>query len=357
MPPPKPPPDRPADRPAPAADGGRPARGRKRGRPRIRPDAGALVTVRFKVSAAERDELKATAKGAGLSVSEYLRRRAFGGPVARAAESIVADEVRHELGKIGTNVNQLARRANEAARLVPAERAAVVASVVGEARAVLVAIKEATDAIKTTGRGAARRTASAAPGPSPRAGAGGGAGDADASRVRGGEGAADGAGGGGPGRGPSRALTHSRAGAAEAGLDVSGYEGDAVPEGSWVGRLDFKVWTRTGVGVSCYFTREAEPRGGAPDGPRGGALVGSPGGALGGPTVDAPGGARGRYRLAAFRASGGGSRYTPRDGALDVSDDTVAPGDRFVVTVGRTGGGRVSWLAARPYGAVSGGGP
>ena len=124
--------------------------------------------------------------------------------------------------------------------------------------------------------------------------------------------------------------------AVEAGFDPSFYEGTDVPEGAWTGRLDFKVWTKRGAGLSCYFTRVD----GAGDGAAGGAAEGG------------GGGAPERYRLAAFRLheeGGVSKRYTARDGAVDFSaDDEAAPGDVFVLTVGRARTGNVRWASAEP---------
>lgn len=137
---------------------GRAAAGRRgRGRPRLRPGQGDLVRVEFKVSAAERDRIRTMAGTAGLSVSEFLRRRAFGAPVVAAAESIVRDAVRTELGRIGANLNQLVRRANEAGPLVPAERGAVVAAVVAEAEGLLRELGAVRDELGAGPRASVRR--------------------------------------------------------------------------------------------------------------------------------------------------------------------------------------------------------
>ena len=280
------------------------------------------------------------ATATGLSVSEFLRRRAFGVQVAAAAEAIVRSEVRVALRKIGANVNQLARRAQEAGPLVSAERAAV--AVAEEAEAALVEIKQATDAIKTTGRREAQRSAPSAL--LPLAGASDGAGGAGGSRAPRPMSDLGGAADGAPDGGRRRALTHSRGSASEAGLDLASYEGEAVPEGSWVGRLDSKVWTKTGMGVSRYFTREDEARGGArgeasertSNGLRGVARAeateGSAarardsvsGAASVGSGDGVPLGAPERYRLAAFRASCGGLRI-PRATGPSTSPTTRSP--------------------------------
>lgn len=140
--------------------------------------------------------------------------------------------------------------------------------------------------------------------------------------------------------------------AIEAGFDPGRYEGHDVPEGAWVGRLDFKVWTKTGMGVSCYFTREDDAREGGRPGASEGVRDRGAGGASEGASVDAPVDAPERYRLAAFRerdrSGRSGPRYVARDGAVDFADDVAAPGDRFLVTVGRSRNGAVRWVAAEP---------
>ena len=82
--------------PAPRKKGGRP-RGTRRS---------AKVEVR--VSAAEKAALQGSAREAGLTVSEYVRRRSLGQPVTARADR----ETRVLLRRIGVNLNQLARAAN-----------------------------------------------------------------------------------------------------------------------------------------------------------------------------------------------------------------------------------------------------
>ena len=129
------------------------------GRPRRRPEDGAPVRVEFKVSPVERDRLRGLADEAGLSVSEYLRRRAFGLPVVPLVEAVERRSARRELGRVGANLNQLARRANEAAALLPPERAAAVEAVLGELRETLAGIRAASESLRLAGRegGGSRR--------------------------------------------------------------------------------------------------------------------------------------------------------------------------------------------------------
>jgi Bacterial mobilisation protein (MobC) len=63
----------------------------------------------------ERDDLKARAKRAGLSVSGYFRTVAFNTPRQSRRPSVNEQELARlvsAMGKIGSNVNQLARVAN-----------------------------------------------------------------------------------------------------------------------------------------------------------------------------------------------------------------------------------------------------
>ena len=76
--------------------GGRP-RGSRRGE-----------KVEVRVSAAEKSDLRSSAREAGLTVSEYVRRRSLGQPVVARADR----ETRVLLRRIGVNLNQLARAAN-----------------------------------------------------------------------------------------------------------------------------------------------------------------------------------------------------------------------------------------------------
>ena len=144
-------------------------RRRAGGRPRRRPGTGDPVGVLFQVSVAERDRLRELAGAAGLSVSEFVRRRALGGRIAPLAEAVDRRETRRELNRLGVNLNQLVRRANEAAPLLPAERAAAVGGVVDRAWSVLDGLEAALDALRL----------------SARVGPGRGRGDADVSDVRG----------------------------------------------------------------------------------------------------------------------------------------------------------------------------
>lgn len=85
--------------------GGGPTAPRKGGRPRGS-HRGDKVEVR--VSALEKADLRGSAREAGLTVSEYVRRRSLGQPVVARADR----ETRVLLRRIGVNLNQIARAAN-----------------------------------------------------------------------------------------------------------------------------------------------------------------------------------------------------------------------------------------------------
>lgn len=112
---------------APAVAGGTPANARRQrtgGRPPRKPEEGPKVQVGFQVTSVERDQIREAASQAGLSVSEFLRRRALGRPVVPLADAAA----RKALRRIGVNLNQLARRAN-AGGATEAEAQAAIAEV------------------------------------------------------------------------------------------------------------------------------------------------------------------------------------------------------------------------------------
>jgi hypothetical protein len=73
--------------------------------------------VLLRLTDAEHAELEARAERAGLAVNAYLRQQALGGSGPRARRRPHADaalllQVLGQFGRIGSNVNQLARAAN-----------------------------------------------------------------------------------------------------------------------------------------------------------------------------------------------------------------------------------------------------
>ena len=59
-----------------------------------------LVPVTFRVSEKDRKDLVEQASAAGLSVSEYIRRRALGHPVLAQADAALIRELRRQGGLI-----------------------------------------------------------------------------------------------------------------------------------------------------------------------------------------------------------------------------------------------------------------
>jgi len=59
-----------------------------------------LVPVTFRVSEKDRKDLAEQASAAGLSVSEYIRRRALGHPVMARADAAIIRELRRQGGLI-----------------------------------------------------------------------------------------------------------------------------------------------------------------------------------------------------------------------------------------------------------------
>lgn len=57
-----------------------------------------LIPVTFRVSPAERQQLSAQAQAAGLSVSEYIRRRALGLTVVSQSDLTLLNELRRQGG-------------------------------------------------------------------------------------------------------------------------------------------------------------------------------------------------------------------------------------------------------------------
>ncbi|MGO6702243.1 plasmid mobilization relaxosome protein MobC [Rhizobium ruizarguesonis] len=72
--------------------------------------------IRIRASADERSKIEGLAKSRGLSISEMMRRAAFGVRMpARsfdASHIILLTHTLAELGRVGGNLNQMVRRAN-----------------------------------------------------------------------------------------------------------------------------------------------------------------------------------------------------------------------------------------------------
>jgi hypothetical protein len=82
-----------------------------------RPTEERIKAVRVRLSAPERAALEAAADGAGLTLSGYIRGVVLGAPALRKArrppvEKIDLARMLAQLGKIGSNLNQLAHAGN-----------------------------------------------------------------------------------------------------------------------------------------------------------------------------------------------------------------------------------------------------
>ena len=81
----------------------------QRGRP-SKPEAEKrTISHGLKLNRKEKEQLERNAEAAGLSVNEYLRRKALGGKSVSAKSD---QKTRSELRNIGNNLNQLAKAAN-----------------------------------------------------------------------------------------------------------------------------------------------------------------------------------------------------------------------------------------------------
>ncbi|PJN95209.1 hypothetical protein CNY89_09835 [Amaricoccus sp. HAR-UPW-R2A-40] len=90
------------------------------GRPRLPPEALRDTRVQLRLTAEERAELERRADAFGLSLSDYLRRRALGSAMpATAAEERARAALATALLRIGVNLNQAMRRYNASGRPPP----------------------------------------------------------------------------------------------------------------------------------------------------------------------------------------------------------------------------------------------
>ncbi|MEL7087318.1 MAG: plasmid mobilization relaxosome protein MobC [Planctomycetota bacterium] len=94
---------------APQATTKRPRKGRG-GRPK-KADGETRHVVPTRMTIAEHNHARDMARQAGLSLSEYLRRRALGEPITVRQGKTDARLI-HELNAIGVNLNQIARNVN-----------------------------------------------------------------------------------------------------------------------------------------------------------------------------------------------------------------------------------------------------
>jgi predicted HicB family RNase H-like nuclease len=82
---------------------------RQGGRPRKDPADRRSHTHGLRLSPTEKAELEERAERAGLSMSEYIRRRALG----KRVKSAVDEEAVRQMQRVGVNLNQIARRAHQ----------------------------------------------------------------------------------------------------------------------------------------------------------------------------------------------------------------------------------------------------
>ena len=109
-------------------------RKRRGGRPKKDPGKKRSAQLHVLLTPAERDRVKEWAASTNLSVSDYVRRRTLGKPIAPRVDM----KAQGELNRIGVNLNQLARAANEAGQV---ELAAEARAVFGEVRQAVRALR------------------------------------------------------------------------------------------------------------------------------------------------------------------------------------------------------------------------
>ena len=95
-------------------------------RPRLGEEHRRTRTLGVRLTVGEAEQVSKQARAAGLSMGAYVRRRALGQPVRAEEERQLGTAERRELNRIGSNLNQIARRLNSGAARAPAgTRAAV----------------------------------------------------------------------------------------------------------------------------------------------------------------------------------------------------------------------------------------
>lgn len=89
-----------------------PKKPRKGGRPRLPADQKRTGKIAFSPTPEERAAILAKADAAGLSLADYCRAAALEAPLRVRQYREIDPYTRHQLAKIGANLNQLARHAN-----------------------------------------------------------------------------------------------------------------------------------------------------------------------------------------------------------------------------------------------------
>lgn len=88
----------------------------------ITPDAqDQTAWVTFRLTPAERDELRDHAHAARISMSELVRRRVLGLPAPKAAVPGLNAKAYADLARAGGNLNQIAKQANESGQFGPTQ--------------------------------------------------------------------------------------------------------------------------------------------------------------------------------------------------------------------------------------------
>jgi hypothetical protein len=99
------------------------------GRPKNSPETQRDNLLQVRLTAIEKVGLEGRAASVGLSVSEFVRRRALGVPMPpQAADRATRDKLATALLRIGVNLNQITKHMN-AGRHAPPELGGVLATV------------------------------------------------------------------------------------------------------------------------------------------------------------------------------------------------------------------------------------
>ena len=72
-----------------------------------------MVLMSMRISAEDKEEIEAKARKTGLSTSEYIRRCALGRKLPCYGDTSLLKEYSMQLGKIGSNLNQIAKYVNQ----------------------------------------------------------------------------------------------------------------------------------------------------------------------------------------------------------------------------------------------------
>lgn len=98
-------------------------------RPRLDPAARRTVTLGIRCTPTERDQVRAAATAAGITSAAFARRVLLAAATDRRRPDIRSSplhpEVRRELGRLGNNLNQVARALNSARGMPPAKLTAL----------------------------------------------------------------------------------------------------------------------------------------------------------------------------------------------------------------------------------------